>query len=182
MARLAVLLALPAIAHADDELGVHESGALFHDPDAPLLTLDVVPRPNIVGLGVTEDTKRTAISLNKRASITLTGTSWKGYSDAVPLDGSERDIARGHRAAIGFHYDLGWLQLDAEIANNVLSSAYGSGAYREYSLRLSKSHRFSRWVTGWIGLSIGRRQWEGTPPTGEADSTFIMLSIGGTFR
>jgi len=190
---IALVVATGAIAYAEpdapapdfssDDLSVRESPSLFHDPGEPLLTLDVVPRPNIVGLGVTDDTHRTAISLGKRATITLTGTSWKGYADAVPRDGiSDNDIARGTSAGIGFHYDFGWLQLDADLSENVLSSRYGSGAYRDISLRISKSHRFSRWVTGWIGLSIGYRQWEGTPPPGEANSGNIMLSIGGTFR
>lgn len=165
-----------------EDLSVREARSLLHDPGAPRLTLDVVPRPHIVGLGVTEDTRRAAISLGKRAAITLSGTSWKGYADAVPRGGAESDVARGTRTAIGFHYDLGWLQIDAELAQNGLSSRYGSGTYREVSLRISKSHRFSRWVTGWIGLSLGYRQWEGTPPPGEADAWNIMLSIGGTFR
>jgi hypothetical protein len=165
-----------------DDLSVRESPSLFHDPGEPLLKLDVVPRPNIVGLGVTEDTHRTAISVGPRAKIMMTGTSWKGYADTVPRDGNENDIARGSRAAIGFAYDFGWLQLDAELSENVLSSPYASGSYRDVSLRISKSHRFSRWVTGWIGLSIGNRTWDGDAPTGEENSTYIMLTIGGTFR
>lgn len=166
-----------------DDLSVRE-GSLFHDPGEPLLELDVVPRPNVVGLGVTNDTKRTAISLfGKRATITLTGTSWKGYADAVPLDGNEDDIARGSRAAIGFRYDFGWLQLDAELSQNTLSSRYGSGSYRDVSLTISKSHRFSRWVTGWIALSLGNRRWDSVPPEGEAESsTTLMLILGLSFR
>ena len=73
-------------------------------------------------------------------------------------------------------------QLDAELSQNVMSSRYGSGSYRDISLMISKSHRFSRWVTGWIGLSIGNRQWDGEAPDGEANATTIMLTIGGTFR
>lgn len=165
-----------------DDLAVRTS-SLFHDPGAPLLTLDIVPRPNVVGLGVTEDTKRTAIQLGPRAKIMMTGTSWKGYADAVPTDGvPENDVANGTRMAIGFQYDFGWLQLDAWASQNVLSSQYGSGAYRDVSLTISKSHRFSRWVTGWIGLSIGRRTWTTDPPDGEDNATTIMLTIGATFR
>lgn len=165
------------------DLSVRDSGSLFHDPAEPLLKLDVVPRPTIVGLGVTEDTHRTAIRIGPRATLTMSGTAWKGYTDAVPRDGTpEIDVARGSRAAIGVSYDFGWLQLDAQISQNVLSSRYGSGSYRDFSLTISKSHRFSRWVTGWIALSIGHRQWDGEAPDGEADATHVMLSIGGTFR
>jgi hypothetical protein len=180
------------VVHADDgapldvsmdDLAVRESSTLFHDPGEPQLKLDIIPRPAAIGLGVLEDTQRTALRLGKRAMITASGTSWKGYADAVPFDGNESDIANGRRTAVGFHYDFGWLQLDAELARSSLSSRFGpSGTYRDVSLRLSKSHRFSRWVTGWIALSVGRRIWEGEPPEGEEDSTFIMLSIGGTFR
>jgi hypothetical protein len=166
-----------------DALSVRESPSLFHDPGEPLLNLDIVPRPNIVGLGVTADTHRTAIQLGPRAKITMTGTSWKGYWDAVPIDGNEEAMAHGTRMGVGFHYDLGWLQIDAEWWQNTLSSQYGSGAYRDVSLRISKSHRFSRWVTMWFGLTIGYRKWEGEPPPGEQrSSSYIMLGIGGTFR
>ncbi|GEM_PF-5840408 len=183
-------VATTAIALADDppsvsadDLSVRDSGSLFHDPGEPMLKLDIVPRPMAVGLGVTEETHRTAIKLGARAMITMTGTSWKGYADAVPRDGvPDNDVTRGSRAAIGFHYDFGWLQLDAELSQNVMSSRYGSGSYRDISLMISKSHRFSRWVTGWIGLSIGNRQWDGEAPDGEANATTIMLTIGGTFR
>jgi hypothetical protein len=187
-----VFVALRPVAFADDvdtavddatldDLSVR-AGSLFHDPGEPVLQLDLVPRPHLVGLGVTEDTARRAISLGS-ATITLTGTSWKGFADAVPLDGNERDIARGSRAAIGFRYDLGWAQVDAEVSHNVLSSRYGSGSYRDMSLAISKSHRFSRWVTGWLALSIGNRRWDGVPPDGEAESsTTLMLMLGFTFR
>jgi hypothetical protein len=164
-----------------DELALRDS-SLFHDPGEPLLKLDLVPRPNVVGLGVAEDTQRTAFRLGKRATINATATSWKGYTDAVPLDGAESAVARGQRAAIGFSYDFGWLQLDASLSDNSLSSRYGSGQYRDVSLTLSKSHQFSRWVRGWIGLTIGHREWVGIPPAGESNSSFLMLSIGGTFR
>lgn len=166
------------------DLGVRATRAWLHDPGEPLLHLDPVPRPSIVGLGVTEDTQRTAIMLGKRATLTLSGTAWTGSKDASPRDGvDDTDTLHGTRAAVALHYDAGWLQLDAELSQNTLSSRYGGGAYRDVSLTISKSKRFSRWVTGWIGLTIGNRQWQGVPPPGEARSeTHLMLSIGGTFR
>jgi hypothetical protein len=165
-----------------DDLAVRESRSLFHDPGKPLLELDITPRPNIVGLGVTEDTHRTAISLGKRATLTFTGASWKGYADAVPLDGNENELVRGYRAAIGLRYDLGWAQIDAEVSQNTMSSAYASGRYRDATLMISKSHKLSRSVTGWIGLSIGHRKWEGDPPAGEERSSWaLMLMLGLTF-
>jgi hypothetical protein len=186
---LAIVVAPGAHAHADvpldvsaDDLVVRDSPSLFHDPGEPLLELDVVPRPHVVGLGITEDTHRTALQLGPRAKITFSGSSWQGYADAVPRDGAENEIARGSRATVGFHYDFGWLQLDATISQNAISSHYGSGSYRDVELRLSKTKRFSRWVSVWIGLSLGRRVWDGTPPLGEQSSTHIMLSVGGTFR
>ena len=168
-------------ARADDALSVDES--FGHDSGEPLLTLDLVPRPGIAGLGVTEDTDRITLVLGQRATLTLSGASWRGYTDAVPVDGNEDELVRGARAALRFRYDLGWLQLDASASQNAMSSRYGSGTYRDVSLTISKSHRFSRWVTGWIGLSLANRQWTGQPPVGEEQSsTTLMLSIGGTFR
>ncbi|MFN0249147.1 MAG: hypothetical protein ACKV2T_19845 [Kofleriaceae bacterium] len=166
----------------DDDLVVRESRSLFHDPGKPLLELDITPRPNLVGLGVVEDSNRTAISLGTRATLVLTGASWTGYADAVPIDGNENDLVRGSRAAIGLRYDLGWAQIDAEVSQNTMSSSLGSGRYRDATLMISKSHAFSRSVTGWIGLSFGHRRWEGTPPAGEAPSSWaLMLMLGLTF-
>lgn len=177
----------PPSAPEVDQLGVHDSGSLLHDPGKPQLELDLVPRPNILGLGVVEDTHRTAVTLFKRLTISASGTSWKGYADAVPHEGDAlprdpREIANGRSYGVGLSYDAGWLRLDASLSENKLSSQYGSGAYREVSLSISKTHRFSRWVTGFLSLSIARRTWNTPPPPGEFNSTYFLLSLGATFR
>lgn len=179
-----------SIAHADDpppdldDLSVSESSSLLHDPGEPLLTLDVVPRPNAIGLGVTEDTHRAAIKLGPRATLYTTGTGWQGYLDAVPIDGNEDPEARGWSTGIGFAYDFGWLQLDASITENTMSSRFGgSGRYRDVQLTLSKSKKLTSWLTGFIALSIGNRTWEGEPPPGEPrSSSHFMLSVGAKWK
>lgn len=162
---------------------VHER-LLIHDDGEPLLQLDLVPRPNIVGLGVSEDTHRAAFDVTKSLRIVGSTTSWTGYQDGTPLDAAyEPVVARGWNARVGLHVDLPLgLELDAGVSENRLDSRYGSGRYRERSLSLSKKHRFSRWVTGFIALSIGQREWVGAPPVGESNDTHAMLTIGGTFR
>lgn len=159
------------------------------DRGEPGLVLDPMFRPGIETIGMTE--------VRHESRHDLFGTQ-------IIVDGversSERDtFTRGYRASLTLSRDLGFARLSAGVAVDSLQSTnmlsgpdrgegtdravrFGSGTFLESSVALTRSHKFSRWMTGWISLSLTHRSWIGEPPPGEQSSTQLMLSIGTTFK
>lgn len=179
-------------AHADDLSTslVERYGAT--EPNEPGLVLDPMFRPGIETVGMKE--------IHHEARYDLFGTQ-------IALDGferfSERDtFTRGYRAGLTLSRDLGFARLTAGIAIDSLQSSnmvvgmsdptaqnperaqrYGSATYIERGIALTRTHKFNRWNTAWISLSLTQRSWVGDkPPPGEQDSTQVMLSVGTTFK
>jgi len=65
---------------------------------------------------------------------------------------------------------------------NHLDTRYGRGTYYDLRISLFRTLRLSKWMTAWIALSVGHRQWADAPPAGEKSETQATLSIGTTFR
>ncbi len=150
------------------------SSALTRDHDGPWLQLDPMRASPLedVGAAVRSEYQIWTIGPGTRAAIE--GTQWTSKLD-VP--------GRGWRAGLSLSHDFGFAVLTASGAIASDDTRYQRGAYYELGLSLSRSHRFSKWVTAWIALSIGRRVWVGPdPPPGEENVDQITLSIGGTFR
>lgn len=180
-----VLVGSVTAARADDALTmslVEKYGTRAHA--VPGLTLDPMFRPGIETVGMTE--------VHHEARYDLFGTQ-------IVVDGvertSERDtFTRGYRAGLTISRDLGFARLTAGVAVEHLQSSnmlidpnkgtvrFGSGAFLESGIALTRTHQFSRWMTGWISLSLTHRSWLGEPPPGEQDSTQLMLSVGTTFK
>jgi len=115
---------------------------------------------------------------------------------------SERDtFTRGYRASLSISRDLGFARLTAGVALDSLQSTnmlvgpsqgegsdravrYGSATFLERGIALTRTHRFSRWMTGWISLSLTQRTYLGdaVPPGEQKNETRLMLSVGTTFK
>jgi hypothetical protein len=180
-------------AYADDALTTSLVERYGTDDHAePGLTLDPMFRPGIETVGMKEVHHETRYDL---------------FGTQIVVNGveraSERDsFTRGYRAGITISRDLGFARLSAGIALDHLQSSnmlvgpydptaanperaqrFGSATFIESGVALTRTHRFSRWMTGWISLSLTQRTYLGdaTPP-GERSSTQLMLSVGTTFK
>src|SRR5205085_10351647 len=145
-AALAAGLVMSGAAHADDAASVHEEDtpALMRKDDEALLHLDPIATPTFAGLGATaEVAERTSIALGRRSWVELQGTKWATDLD-VPAHGSTVGVRLAH--------DFGWFVLSANAALSHIDMSGTmtgrGGTYRDLSLTISKSKRFSRWVTG----------------------------------
>lgn len=176
-----VLVVRARPARADEALEVHES------PEPPRagrwLELDPTLRPRLEGLGAAQETYRSERRLGLRTRAVLESVRWANEDDdedtlpALDLPG------RGWRAALRLSHDFGFARLDANVSVNHVDMRFGSGSYVDLGISLGRTFRLSRWMTGWISLGIGRRQWVGDqPPADESDATELMLRIGTTFR
>lgn len=166
-------------ARADEALEAHESA----DPPRAgrWLELDPTLRPRLEGLGAVEERHRSELRLGPRTRAVLEGSWWANEDDG-PLPVLDLP-ARGWRAALRLSHDFGFARLDANAGVSHVDMRFGSGSYVELGISLGRTFRLSRWMTGWISLGIGRRQWLGDqPPAAESDATEVMLRIGTTFR
>lgn len=115
-----------------------------------------------------------------------TGGRWWQSGPAIDPGGlrGSRDpaTARGWRAAAELSYDLGPVRIGVTGAIGEVDGRLERGRYRDVAVSLSRTFRLSRWMHGWISLSLGRRSWYGRPLYGEPDHTTLLLSVGTTFR
>lgn len=167
-----------------DDLEVHERSTLLDD--RPGLAIDPMLRPALEGLGAVEDKEQTRIQLGPSTTLVLEGVSWVSEDSGASNDSLGRPAldppARGWRANVRLSHDFGIFRLDATGSVNNVDSRYGSGTYVDLGLSATKTVKLSPWMTGWISLGVGRRNWRGTPPPGEAAATQVKLTVGTTFR
>jgi len=181
-----VLLASGAgTARAEDhaDASVRESSALTDEPDGPWLDLDVLLPPSIESFDATRDGTSTTFE-RWSTRMRLEGTWWTAGADVPENGATNLDLpGEGWRAAVRLSRALGPVRFTADASLNHIDSRYGRGWYRDLSISIGRTKRLSRWMTGWISLSLGHRAWLGEErPDGEQDATQIMLSIGTTFR
>jgi hypothetical protein len=172
-----------ATAHADGDTEVRATTELTREPDGPWLHLDSLLRTKLEPFDAHRDGKVTSIAIGPRLNVTLEGAWW--FAGQRPLgDGriADRDIpGRGWDAGMRVVYDLGPVQVGAGASIHVVDGPYGSGQHRDLSLSLTRQFRWPGRTPGWISLSIRHRQWQGVPPTGEANETLLMLGLGWAF-
>ncbi len=145
-------------------------------------TIAILPA-GVESFAAARDAKTTSLALGPKTRASLLGQSWSSVERDVIVAGERGLPGRGWRAGAELAHDFGVVQLRLSVAEGQVDGRYGRGRYRETSISLGKTHRFSRWVTGWVMLSAGRRTWIGEhpPPPGESDATQVMLSLGFTF-
>jgi len=183
-------IALSASAHADDQpeesVRVRVRPSPLREEHGPWLTLDdAVLGPNLEPFDAIRDRETTTIAIGG-TKLALEGDWWTAGND-VPEHGisADRDIpGHGWRAAVRLSRDLGLVRVSGSATLGHVESRYGEGNYSELSVSIVRTVRLSRWMTGWISVTAGRRRWLGKdpPPAGERDATQVMLSIGTTFR
>lgn len=180
---MAVLLAGTA-AHAEDTAHDLE----LHAPerwrsDEPVLHIDPVPPLATEGIGGKSERETQILELGPRARLVGEGEQWKASLSPQPAFGAEiDDMSRGWRASYALSYDLGLFKVGASVEYGHVDSRYERGTYRFVGISAYRTFRLSRWMLAWIALSAGRQEWLGLPPSGEANSNSVMLSIGTTFR
>ncbi len=178
---VAVVLSLPTVVRADEATSVStsdvggEEPALLRRTDEPLLHVDPIIQPLRIGPpeAIDVDDQKTIV-LGKRTWVELQGIRYTNTS-VTP--------ERGWTASLRLAHDLGPFTVVAHATAGGVDSRYTRGSYYDVGLTIGKSKKLSRWMTAWIALSIGRREWLGEPPPGETkSSTGVFLSIGTTFK
>ncbi len=179
-AAILVLLAGARSAWGDGGVEVRERGELLEP--GPRLELDPVLPPLLQGLGATEEADGIELRIGADTRVLLEGVRWI-HDDAAAMPHVDLP-ARGWRAAVRLSHDLGFARLEAGASVNGVDSRFGNGRYVDVGISIRRTFRLSRWMTGWISLGAGRRQWlgDGPPPAGESDATEVMLRVGTTFR
>lgn len=180
--------AMAATARADDPVDTvyEDDGTDDEDEPGPLvlkpsLTFDPVLRPQLQGEGGERDGKKTSLLLGPRTRATVEGVWWQINQDQLLPNWDVE--ARGWNAGLRIDHDLGWAQFQGSASVNRVDTRYGTGTYVDVGLSLRRTKRLSRWMTGWISLGVGIRQWQGTqpPPAGEKNAIGAMLTLGTTF-
>jgi hypothetical protein len=176
---LLVVLA-PAVTRADD-VSLEASAEPALARESGWLDFDPLPPTSLEAMGAAEHTEGARAELFPGAVLDVSGTEWSNQDDHryTPLDLP----GRGWRAEARIHVALGGgLVLSGHGLVAQSDTHFARGRHVDLALALTKVHRLSRWMTGWISLGIGARQWIGKPPDGEADSQSFTLSVGTTFK
>jgi hypothetical protein len=166
--RWPALLLLPALAHADDGLGIRVETR----EQAPILVLDPTLESRFETHGADEQHDHAVIPVGHGVDAILDQMSW-----------ADQDIMQnGWRSAAGLTRDFGFARLTAMGSYNGIDGRLGDGRYVDLTVALTKTFHLSHWMTAFISLSLSVRQWTGTPPPGERNGATGMLSVGTTFR
>ncbi len=149
----------------------------------PLLHLDFILPANTEGLGATTEREAYVLELGSSARLAVQGEWWKSTLSPQALQPDDLDdVSRGWRASYELSYDLGPFRLGGSMTLGHVDGRFERGTYRAVGVSASRTLRLSRWMLAWISLGVGRQQWLGAPPPGEANRTTVMLRIGTTFR
>jgi hypothetical protein len=150
----------------------------------PLLHLDPEVVTAAEGIGADAQSDAQVVELGRLRLAT--GARWWQSGLATDPGGPHGDhdpaMARGWRAAAELSYDLGPVQIGVSGAVGAVDGRLERRSYRDVAVSISRTFRLSRWMHGWISLSLGHRAWSGRPLYGEVDATTLTLSIGSTFR
>jgi hypothetical protein len=150
----------------------------------PLLHLDPATPTATEGIGAEAHSAATVVELGRLRLAT--GGQWWQSGLAMDPGGLRGDhdaaTAHGWRAAAELSYDLGLVRLGVSGAVGEVDGRLERRRYRDVAVSISRTFQLSRWMHGWISLSLGHRAWNGRPLYGESDATTLLLSIGTTFR
>lgn len=170
------------VADVDDDAAVTGSRERWASPE-PQLHLDFVPPVNAEGPGASARHRTGVWDLGPRARLAVQGDWWKApLTPQVPGPDDFDDLTLGWQAATELSYDLGPFRIGANLAVGHVDGRFERGTYQIVGVAIFRTFELSRWMHAWISLGVGRQQWVGSPPPGEADATVIGLSIGTTFR
>ena len=150
----------------------------------PLLHLDPVVATAAEGIGAEVQSEAHVVELG-RLRLATGGRWWQSgltTDPGGPHGDHDPATAHGWRAAAALSYDLGPLQIGVNGAIGEVDGRFERGRYRDVAVSIGRSFRLSRWMHGWISLSLGHRAWSGRPLYGESDATTLILSVGSTFR
>jgi hypothetical protein len=182
-----VVILVTSAARAEEPLELHEQTNPSPSHDVPELQLVPLPRLDLEMFDGVRERAATRIQLGTHTWATLEGTWWSADRDAPANAGTRFRPGYGWRTGLRLSRDVGWLRFDASVATGRSGGRNegdreDGGAYTDASLSLSHTRRLSRWMTGWIALTLVHRDWHGAPPPGELNLTELVLTIGTTFR
>jgi hypothetical protein len=171
-------LLLPASALAQEPIGAEATGGR-----EPQESHRAPPPPRFYPtLDVTEvclDEQTARFQLTEDTELRLTG-SWPSGD---PLAGASGDGPPPMwRASAEASHDLGWARVHANAGHEYVQTELGRGRSVEAGVGVTRTFRLTTGVTGFVSLTLGRRQWIGKPVPGELDSTQVMLSAGVRWR
>jgi hypothetical protein len=172
----------PAVARAQP---VEVSEEAAEEPalarDSGWLELDPLPPTSLEAMAPQEHTEATRVELFPGAVLDVSGTEWSNQDDhrTTPIDLPGRGWRAESRLAVALG---GGFLLVANGAVAQSDTQFARGRYVDLSLAVVRTWKLTRWMTAWISLGVGARQWIGKAPDGEVDSTAIQLSIGTTFK
>ncbi len=183
MRRLAIVgLVGAGLARADDAVELHDTaeppGGLTRDPVGPLLKLDSPLRAHAEG-SLAQDVdsdvagEHVDLSLGRDTRARVESAAWS----------NELFGAQGWSAGLHLVHDFHVIQVGVGASVNRVDSIDVHQSYALLGVTLSRTFRLSRWMTGWVSLSLGQRRWlGGQPPEHDPDDNAGMLSFGTTFR
>jgi hypothetical protein len=150
----------------------------------PLLHLDPGTPTAAEGVAAEAHSEERVVELG-RLRLATGGRWWQSGLAIDPgrLRGDhDPATARGWRAAAELSYDLGPVRIGVTGAIGEVDGRLERGRYRDVAVSISRTFRLSRWMHGWISLSLGHRSWNARPLYGEPDGTTLLLGAGTTFR
>jgi hypothetical protein len=170
VAVIAILLVAGSVG-ADEDTELHEG--LTREATGPLLDLETTLRSYTEGLDAESKREQYDFTIGRHTRAQLEANAWQS-----PLL-----AGKGYGATLRLVHDFKVIQVGVEASVQRVDSQFAHGSYYTVGLSLTRTLRLSKWMIGWLSLSIGRRKWLGNQaPPGEADDTTLMLSLGTTFR
>ncbi|HEX5061375.1 MAG TPA: hypothetical protein VFV99_18535 [Kofleriaceae bacterium] len=188
MRSVLIIVLATGVASADDPpdstepTELHEG--LTREATGPLLHIETALRPAAEGFDADVRREQVDLDLGPRTYAQFESSAYARFEDGMPKGWTTSLFnSEGWSTTLRMVHDFKVIQVGAEASYNRVDSAYAHGSYAFVGASLTRMRKLSRWMTGWISLSLGYTYWlGGQPPPGERNGAAGMLTIGTTFR
>jgi hypothetical protein len=165
-------------ARGDDPISVRE-GHPVRSNDAEEVPPPVRFDGSLLAVDIASVGDRTlALAPSRSLTLELTG-SWRAApDDRVRGVGGASELVRWWTAGAGASYDLRWARVEAHATYGHEENELGRGDSVDVGVALTRTHRLSPDVIGFVSLSLGGRRWLGQTPPGQFGGGQVMLTAG----
>jgi hypothetical protein len=180
-ALLCVLGMLPALdARAQEPIGAEANGGREQPeesnraPPPPRF----YPTLDVTDVRLDEQTARFRLTQDTELHLGGAWSSTGGDPQAMAGDGPPPMW----RATAGASHDLGWARVHATASYEDVQTELGRGRTVEAGVGITRTFRLTTGLTGFVSLTLGRRQSIGQAVPGEVEASQVMLSAGVRWR